>query len=73
MMRSSSSLTVVDMAVYSIIPSTHQADLGRILPRDRAVRDQRGLLGECPFGELVGLAHGSALPKAEQLHFGIDR
>src|SRR5262245_47245834 len=35
-----------------------QPDLRRILPRDRAPGDARGLLGECPLRELVRPAHG---------------
>jgi hypothetical protein len=34
-----------------------EADLGRILPGDGAVRERRGLLREGAFGELVRLAH----------------
>jgi hypothetical protein len=34
-----------------------EADLGRVLPGDDAVRERRGLLREGTLGKLVGLAH----------------
>src|SRR5262249_38721583 len=43
-----------------------EADLGRVFPRDGAMRNQRRLVRAGPLGELIGLSHGARSNRAEE-------